>query len=172
MTLAPDENELRLRAELRARIDGVPPPVPPSRPRDWLDDYLDATTPPPPPPPAVRPGTASGTPDESHEPRWDWRRLRHWPHLGITTALAMAFAPILNGYSLATGWGHILNQMRADAGPGGSWTAAGLWFTGAVVIARRRHTWPTKVAVTVTLFGLAAQASPFDLVTLITGVTR
>jgi hypothetical protein len=138
VTTAPDHDEMRIRAALRALTEPTP----------------------------------RSEPDTEPEPRWDWRRLRHWPHAGLTTAIVVAMAPLFGGQSLATGWGHALRACRHQASVGGAWTLAGITLLIAVTVARWRPRWYTRCAVIVGLFGTAYMASPYDIVTFVTGVTR
>lgn len=106
------------------------------------------------------------------EPRWDWRRLRHWPHAGLTVACIVALAPVFGGQSLATTWGTALRDCRYQESVGGAWTLAGIVLLVSVTSARWRPRWYSRCAVIVALFGTALMASPFDLITLMTGVTQ
>lgn|GEM_PF-6264638 len=138
MTTAPDHDEMRIRAALRALTEPTP----------------------------------GSEPDTEPEPRWDWRRLRHWPHASLTAGAAAAMVPLFHGQSLATLWGSQLRECRHQASIGGAWCLAGIGLAIAVTVARRRPRWYTRALVIVALFGTAYMASPFDLVTFITGVTK
>lgn len=149
-----------------------PPPPPPRRPAWW-------SAPPPAGPPAdapvvhhyvhvVLPGPVPLPP----EPRFEWSRLWSWLRTRHWVGAAAALAPVFMGQSLATGWGAQLRDARTNAGIGGAWVIALAVTTIAVTAARRRPTWYASALVTTALFGTAAMASPFDLVTFVTGVTR
>lgn len=171
MSAPPDHHELRLQARLRARIDGTPPP-PASRPRDWLDDLFDDQPAPavtPPAPPARPPVTATDTPGE---PRWDWRRLLHWPYARLCCGATLALIPVQDGQSAATGWGSALRDCRTQAGVLPAWLLASLGISLAAVLVHRRRSWWTYSLLTTAFIGTVAMASPFDLVTFMTGVTK
>jgi hypothetical protein len=172
---APGADEHRIRRALHARgVAYTPQPVPaPTRPRDWLDDYLDGTTaqtqtrPPDPPGPPDKPATAT----DAGEPRWDWRRLRTWPYARLTTGAAIALIPWYGGQSAGTAWGHALSQCREQASVGGAWVLAAVSLTIGAVWVHRRHSWPAWAALTSAFVGTIAMGSPLDIVTFITGVT-
>lgn len=169
MTTPPDHDELRLRAALRAHIDGTPPPV---RERDWLDDLMDAEPAPRTAPPAPPEPPKTTTRDEAGEPRWDWRRLFHWPYARLCCGAALALIPLDHGYSAATGWGSALRDCRAQAGVGAAWVLAGTGLIVAAVLVHRRRTWWTYTLLTTAFIGTIAMASPWDLVQLVTGVSK
>lgn len=103
-------------------------------------------------------------------PSWEWSRLWSWIRGRHWTGVLAALAPVFGGRSLATGWGAQLQDCREQANPGGAWTLGLIVLAVAITTARWRPRWYTAAAVTTALFGLAAQAVPYDLVTLITGV--
>src|SRR5690242_14188529 len=108
MTTPPDHDELRIRGQLRAHIDGAPMP-PPVRPRDWLDDLMDE-------PAAPRPASQPTVEEKpAGERRWDWSRLRHWPYARLTCGACAALIPWYRDRSAALAWGHVLTQARAEA---------------------------------------------------------
>lgn len=174
MTTAPGADERRIRRALDARGVGYAPqpPATPVRKRDWLDDLMDAepkphSAPPAPPEPPKR--TATGTPGE---PRWDWRRLLHWPYARLCCGATLALVPVQDGQSAATGWGTALRSCRTEAGVLPAWILAAAGFGVAAVLVHRRRSWWTYGLLTSAFVGTVAMASPFDLVTLMTGVTK
>lgn len=185
MTTTPGADEHRIRHLLRTR--GVGPDAPPmiperTRPRDWLDDLWDdgeprpaVVAPPPPPRPPDPPKTAPV--DTPGEPRWDWRRLRHWPNLGLKTrlccALAAVAAPILpGGYSTATTWWYCVHQARHHYGMGYGYTLGGgaLALAISAVTRRGRHAGLIRVTfLAVAAIGFLGAMSWTDIITLVTG---
>jgi hypothetical protein len=171
MTIEPDHNELLLQARLRAHIDGAPRP---GRPRDWLDDLMDDEPPtpraavPPPEPPRPPKTTAEGTPGE---PRWDWRRLLHWPYARLCCGATAALVPLHNGQSAATTWGEVLRSYRTGGSIGAAWIVAGAGFITAAVLVHQRR-WYGWLLLTSAFIGIVYMASPFDLVTFFTGATQ
>lgn len=147
----------------------------PSRPRDWLDDLWDQDEPrpvtaaSPPRPPDPPKATTRDTPGE---PRWDWRRLLHWPYARLTCGACTALIPLHNGQSAALAWGSVLRQARTQAGVGPAWIIAGAGFAVAVVLVGRRRSWWTYGLLTCAFIGIVAMASPWDLIHLITGATK
>jgi hypothetical protein len=165
MPIPPGRDELLVQAQLRARIDGTPPPP---RARDWFDDYLDATTRPaePPQPPDKPPAAATDTPGE---PRWDWHRLLRWPYARHITGACVALIPVQDGYSAATGWGNALQQARAQAGVGAAWTIASTGLLVGAIWVNRRRSWFGWCLLTSAFIGTVAMASPLDIVRLVSG---
>lgn len=152
----------------------TPPPAPPAPPAWW-----DA--PPPGGPPAALPPQDVHIRVDVHfpepvpppvPPRFDWSRLWSWITARHWIGVGAALAPFFSGQSLATGWGTELRECRAEASVGGAWTLAVLVVAVTYTISRWRPRWYSYALATTALFGLAAQASPFDLVTLFTGVTK
>lgn len=171
MTAAPDADERRARLNLLRALDGGAP----TRERDWLDDLWDDRAeskpdpdPPGPPPPATRPAPAA----DDEGPRWDLRRLLHWPYARPTVGACAALVPWFGAYSPATWWGSVLTQARAEAGVGAAWVIAGAGLTVAALLVHRRRTWPAYGALTCAFVGTVAMASPYDIVQFFTGVSR
>ena len=167
MTTPPDHDELRIRGRLREHIDGAPAPAP-ARARDWLDDLWDDAPPVPATPAAAKPEA----PEPVGEQRWDWRRLLHWPYARPCCGATAALLPLFHGQSAALGWGDVLHQARVQAGVGPAWIIAGVSLTVGAVWVHRRHSWPAWCALTCAFIGTVAMASPFDIVTFITGAHR
>jgi hypothetical protein len=174
MPTEPGEDEHRIRRALDARGVGYAPQPPsgPVRPRDWLDDLMDDQPEPRAAPPAPPEPPKSTTTDTPGEPRWDWRRLLHWPYARLCSGATAALIPWYHGQSAATGWGSVLHSYRTGAGTGAAWIVAGIGLAVAAVLVHRRRTWWTYTLLTTAFIGTVAMASPFDLVTLITGVTK
>lgn len=170
MTTPPDHDELRIRGRLREHIDGTPAPAPtPTRTRDWLDDLWDDT---PPTPTPAKPMAAKPEPEPAGEPRWDWRRLLHWPYARPCCGATAALLPLFHGQSAALGWGDALHQARVQAGIGPAWIIATVAFGTAAVIVHRRRGWISYGLLTCAFVGTVAMASPYDIVTFITGAHR
>lgn len=127
----------------------------------------DTATPPtdPPPPP-------KGASKAADEPGWDWRRLLHWPGARFTCGACAALLPFFSGQSTATEWGSVLTQCRTEAGVLPAWIIAGVGATVAVTLVRRRRAWYSYALLTSAFIGTIAMASPFDIVTFVTGVTQ
>lgn len=174
MKNAPGADEARIRRALDERgVSYAPQPSADARVRDWLDDYLDTaaipqTRPPGPPRPPDEPAAAR----DAGEPRWDWQRLRHWPYARLTVGASVALIPWYRGQSAATSWGHVLTQARTEAGLGGAYVIAAVGLTVGVIWVHRRRSWIGWCLLTSAFIGTIAMASPFDLITLITGVTK
>lgn len=174
MTATPDADERRIRDSLHARIDGTPPPAVPARARDWLDDYMDATTAPKPPNVPEEPPAAGDTPGE---PRWDWRRLLHWPNGGIGVrlccALAAIAAPILHvGYSASTTWWYCVHQTRTHYGIGWGYALGGAALALAInaVLHRGRRAGLVRIVVlAIAAVGFLGAMSWTDPIALLTG---
>lgn len=180
MNTAPGADERRIRQILRTRGVG-PDATPPPRTRDWLDDlWADEHPTPraavPPQPPEDPPKTAAAT----GEPRWDWRRLLHWPHLGIKTrlccALAAIAAPILpGGYCTATTWWYCVHQARHNYGIGYGYALGGAALAlalGAVTSRGHRAGLLRLVILAITAVGFIGAMSWSDPIAFVTGVTR
>lgn len=186
MTTTPGADEQRTRHNLRIRgVSYTPQPPANARQRDWLDDLWadDPDAPaarpqsaaPPAPPPAPK-----RTAQDADEPRWDWRRLLHWPHarpvIAASVALAATALPVPRvGYSAATTWAYAVHQVRADHGAGWGYTVGGGAFAlaGWLVAQRGRRTGVLRLTLlAVTLVGLTGAFSWFDLITFATGVTK
>ena len=170
MSAPPDHHELQLRARLRARIDG-PPAGAPSRPRDWLDDLFDdqpapAVTPPAPP---ARPPVTATRDDTPGEPRWDWRRLLHWPYARLCCGATLALVPLDRGQSAASGWGTALRSCRTEGSVLAAWILATVGISLAAVLVHRRRSWWTYGLLTTAFIGTVAMASPLDPVRFLTG---
>lgn len=169
MTTPPGADERRARVNLLRALDGAPA----SRSRDWLDDLLDSEHPAPrpavPPPPPDTPPKKAAVADE---PRWDWRRLRHWPYARLTCGACAALLPFFGGQSAATEWGSVLTQARAQAGVGAAWVIAGVGLTVGALWVHRRRSWIGWAVLTSAFIGGIAMASPYDIVTLFTGVMK
>lgn len=177
MTLAPDENEIRVREQLRARIDGTPPGTPPTRPRDWLDDLMEdrgtpAARPPGAPIPAAKPPAAKTERTAPGEPRFDWRRLTHWSYARLTIGASATLIPLYQGQPAAGVWAHVLRQARGQAGVLPAWIIAAAGIGAAAVLVHRRRSWWAYGLLSTAFIGTVAMASPYDLITLVTGVTR
>jgi hypothetical protein len=177
VTAAPDAlgaDERRIRHQLRTRGVGYAPQpsAAPARPRDWLDDYMDAEDPVPrtavPPPEPPPPPKTVARDHDGGEPRWDWRRLLHWPAARFACGACTALATLFHGESAATGWGSVLRQARDQAGVGPAWVIAGVGAAVAAVILCRRA-WYSYALLTCAFIGTVAMASPLDLVRLVTG---
>lgn len=171
MTTAPGADERRIRAALDARGVGYAPqpPAPTMREQDWLDDFFAATTqtrppdPPKNPPPAVAAGEG--------EPRWDWRRLLHWPYARLCCGATTALIPWYDGYSTATGWGHVLASCRTEATTGAAYVIASVGLTIAAVVTHQRR-WYGWLLLTSAFIGTVYMASPLDVIHLITGAPQ
>lgn len=184
MTTAPGADERRIRAALARRGVGYAPQPPANaRDRDWLDDIISDRPPAPRVQPAAPPAPPPEPPDTAvaaDEPRWDWRRLLHWPHarpvIAASVALAATALPVPRvGYSAATTWAYAVHQVRADHGAGWGYTVGGGAFALAcwLVAQRGRRTGVLRLTLlAVTLVGLTGAFSWFDLITFATGVTK
>ncbi len=149
-----------------------PPPVPPAPP---------AVTPPaPPPPPQIHVHVVAAPYFEPIEPEpTRWERLWAWiTSLGrpwkLILALLAAVLPVpALGHSAASTWAYIVGKARAEWGAPYGYALAGLAL-GWVVLRTVRHggTLLRIWAGVVTLIGLIASINLFDIVTLLTGVTR
>ncbi|MEE4546444.1 hypothetical protein V2S66_31330 [Streptomyces sp. V4-01] len=175
MKSAPGADETRIRRALDERgVSYAPqPPAAPERPRDWLDEHFDATAtpqtrPPDPPAPPDKPAATDG----GAEPHWDWQRLRHWPYARLVCGAAVALIPWYRGQSAALTWGHVLEQARAQASTGGAYVIAAVGLTVGAIWVHRRHSWIAWTVLTSAFIGAVAMAHPYDLITLITGVTK
>lgn len=176
MTTAPGADELRAR---RLLIDAInrthtaPDPEPAGeRPRDWFDEYVDATTQPKAPPPGPPPDRTTAQAADEPEPNWDFRRLLHWPYARLTIGAVAALIPWYAGYSAATKWGAILSQARAEAGTGAAYVIAGVVLGVTAVLVHRRRAWWAWVLLAIAFVGTIAMARPYDIVQFVTGVTR
>ncbi|MFE3762287.1 hypothetical protein ACFXPI_11040 [Streptomyces sp. NPDC059104] len=180
-----------------ARITQIIPPGAPLPPRPPGPDETPpwrAAPPPPPPPPPAEPAWYSAPPPEPHEiihhvhvqlvyPEPEpapsrWQRLTAWlrqfgePWQALA-ALALAVTPIPGiGYSAATTWAYIVGLGR-DIGPWQPYALGCLPFALVVArILRRGGSVRLLFLLAVTGFGVYGAIDPFDLVTIITGVTR
>lgn len=171
MTATPGADERRARHNLLRVLDGGAPT--PARTRDWLDDLWDDEPKPKPEPPGPPPPSRAAPPAAGDgERRWDLRRLLHWPYIRPAVGAVVALVPWFGGYSAATRWGAVLTQARAEAGIGAAWVIAGVGFGTAAVLVNRRRGWPSYGLLTCAFIGTVAMASPFDIVTFMTGVTQ
>ncbi|MEU0978479.1 hypothetical protein ABZ488_04610 [Streptomyces griseus] len=173
---------------------GPPPPgaVPP-----WRTPAPAAAAPPPPPPPAP-PAVAVPAPPppepvhvhhvhvtvqpvpyyEPIEPTW-WDRTCAWmrtigrPWQLIVALLAAVIPFPYTGHSAASTWAYTVNLGRVEWGAPFGYALAGLAL-GLVVLRIVRHggTLLRIWAGTVAVIGLIASIDVFDIVTLLTGVTR
>ncbi|WP_052397246.1 hypothetical protein [Streptomyces sp. NRRL F-5123] len=168
MTATPGADEHRIRHALHRRGVGYAP-QPPARDRDWFDDYVDATTQPRTPPPGPPPDRATAQAADGPEPRWDLRRLTHWPYARPTIGAATALIPWWGGWSAATRWGAILTQARHEAGVSAAWVIACTGLTVGAVLVHRRRGWPSYALLTSAFVGTVAMASPLDIVRFVTG---
>ncbi|MFJ3834462.1 hypothetical protein ACIPY6_02975 [Streptomyces sp. NPDC090054] len=148
-----------------------PPPPPPSTPNWW-------TLPPPTPGPiqvhvTLHPATLPPPPTR-------WERLAAWlRRFGqpwqAAAALVLAVTPIPGvgvGYSIATTWAYVV-EMGHDIGPWQPYALGCLPFAlVATRILRRGGTVYRLFLLVVTGFGVWGAIDPFDLITLLTGVTR
>lgn len=132
-------------------------PPPPGPAQQIVVQHVHTIVPPAPPPPP---------------PRFEWSRLWSWVQGRHWIGACVALAPLFGGRSLATGWGAELQQCRTEASVGGAWCLALIVLVVTWAVARWRPRWYTAALATTALFGLAAQASPFDLITALTGVTK
>lgn len=187
MTAAPGEDERRIRNALDARGVGYAPQPPAgARERDWLDElWADDDAPAtrrqqpaaPLAPPMQPPERATGADDE---PRWDWRRLLHWPHarpaIAACFALAVTVFPIPpGGYSAATTWAYDVRQIRANYGMSWGYAVGGGAFALAawLLVQRGRRALPLRLTfLAIAAFGLTGAFSWFDPITFVTGVTK
>nr|WP_202447233.1 hypothetical protein [Streptomyces sp. SID5468] len=101
--------------------------------------------------------------------RWSWEWLQPRRNL-IGTVLALL--PVFGGWSLASGWGHLLRECRAEQSTGAAWTLAGLALAVAIAADRWRPRWYTRALSCAAVLGTIDMAHLFDIVTLFTGVTR
>ncbi|SEO83878.1 hypothetical protein [Actinacidiphila rubida] len=168
MTTPPDHDEMRIRGQLRERIDGAPVP-PPRRQRDWLDDLWDTDD--------TKPPAAERAPEPveqqpAGEPRWDWTRLRRWPLARPVCGACLALLPFLQGQSLATSWGGILTQARTEAGVGAAWVIAAVGLAIGAMWVHNRRSWIAWTLLTSAFVGTVAMANPSDIVTFITGASQ
>jgi hypothetical protein len=181
MTTDPGADERRIRRALDARGVSYAPQPPAAPAGDWWDRLYDDEPPapraavPPPEPPRPPKTTVEDTP--SGEPRWDWRRLLHWPNLGIKTrlccALAATAAPILpGGYSTATTWWYCVHQTRHNYGTGYGYAlgATALALAIRAVTSRGRRAGLLRVtALAIAAIGFLGATSWTDVVRLFTG---
>lgn len=188
MTTTPGADEARTRRALdQLGVSYAPQPPADGRERDWLDDlWADDTTPPrhqpatPPPAPPEPPEPPKGTAQDTGEPRWDWRRLLHWPNARLTCGLCAALAATVfpippAGYSAATTWAYVVQQTRANHGAGwGYLLGVGAFALAAASVARRgRRSGAVRLAfLAITAVGLTGVLSWYDPITFFTGVTR
>jgi hypothetical protein len=185
VTTPPGADERRIRNALDARGVGyAPQPPADARARDWLDDlWADDRGAPavpepqpavPPAPPTEPPETVTGTADE---PRWDWRRLRHWPNARPAIAACIALAATVfpvppGGYSAATTWAYYTHQVRANYGMGWGYAVGGGAFALAVwlVTGRGRRAGVLRLMfLAITAVGLTGFIHWSDIITLVTG---
>ncbi|MFB6423661.1 hypothetical protein ACFCXC_18235 [Streptomyces microflavus] len=173
------------------------PPAPGAVP-PWRAPAPAAAAPPPPPPtapPAVVVPAPAPPPEQVHhhhvhvtlqplpyyEPIEPTRRARLWAWvrtLGrpwqLILALLAAVLPIpVLGYSAASTWAYIVGKARAEWGAPFGYGLAGVAL--ALVVMRTVRHGGTLLRIwagAVTLIGLIASIDLFDLVTLLTGVTR
>lgn len=172
-----------------------PGPPPPGAVPPWRTPAAPAVPPPPPPaaPAAVTaPAPAPPPPPQIHvhvtlqpEPYYDepeptrWQRMWAWvTSLGrpwqLILALLAAVLPVpALGHSAASTWAYIVGKARAEWGAPYGYALAGLAL-GWVVLRTVRHggTLLRIWAGVVTVVGLIASINLFDIVTLLTGVTR
>ena len=106
------------------------------------------------------------------EQRWDWSRLRYWPYARLVCGAATAILPVFGGQSAALTWGDVLYRARTEAGVGAAWIIAAVGLTVGAMWVHHRRSWLAWAGLTCAFIGTIAMASPFDLVTFMTGVTR
>ncbi|MET9204097.1 hypothetical protein ABZW38_02845 [Streptomyces bacillaris] len=152
----------------------VPPPPPPAAPP------TTTSTPAPPPPPQIHVHvTLQPEPyyDEPEPSRWQllWAWItslgRPW-QLILALLAAVLPVPVL-GHSAASTWAYTVTLARTEWGAPYGYALAGLAL-GWVVLRTVRHggTLLRIWAGVVTLIGLISAINLFDVVTLLTGVTR
>ncbi|MEU2801487.1 hypothetical protein [Streptomyces sp. NPDC007117] len=170
--------------------DGPPTPgaVPPWR--------TPAAAAPPPPPPAAPPAVAVPPPPEPvhvhhvhvtvqpvpyYEPieptRWEllcaWIRTIGRPWQLIVALLAAVIPMPFTGHSAASTWAYTVNLARTEWGAPFGYALAGLALAAVVLrIVRHGGTLLRIWAGVVTVIGLISAINLFDVVTLLTGVTR
>ncbi|MFD5682176.1 hypothetical protein [Streptomyces bacillaris] len=146
-----------------------PPPVPPAPP-----------TVTPPPPPQIHVHVVAAPYFEPIEPEpTRWERLWAWiTSLGrpwkLVVALLAAVLPVpVLDHSAASTWAYTVGKARAEWGAPYGYALAGIAL-GWVVLRTARHggTLLRIWAGVVTVVGLIASINLFDIVTLLTGVTR
>lgn len=143
-----------------------PPPVQPPRPV-WPD-------PPTPGPVEVRVtfDIIQPTPEPAPEPRdwsWLWRWLR--PVQTVLT-FALATLPFFDGASLISAWSATLAECRAEASISGAYVLAGVGLTVALILDARTRRWWARLLLVTALVGGTGAIGWFDVITIVTGVTR
>lgn len=149
-----------------------PPPLPPPAEPVWY------SAPPPPPREVVqRIRVELVYPEPEPEPS-RWERLMAWLHSfgspwQATAALVLAVTPIPGtGYSIATTWAYTVDLGR-DLGPWQPYALGCIPFAYVVArIHRRGGSVRRLFLLVVTGFGVYGALDWFDLVTILTGVTR
>jgi hypothetical protein len=172
----------------------IPPGAPlPPRPPEPGELPPWRAAPPPPPPPPTEPAWHSVAPAPSEmvhrvrvevvfpEPEPEpsrWQRLAGWlAQFGkpwqAAAALTLAVTPIPGtGYSVATTWAYTVSLGR-DLGPWQPYALGGIPFALVVTrILRHGGTVYRLFGLTISAFGVWGAVDWFDIVTIITGVTR
>lgn len=89
------------------------------------------------------------------------------------TALAVALAPIFDGYSLATGLGTAVHQAATDGYGAGAWTMAVAALALTTYLDRTRRDWLRRLWLAASLLGTALSLPVLDAVLLVlTGTHR
>ncbi|MBP2583375.1 hypothetical protein J3A78_003853 [Streptomyces sp. PvR006] len=166
---------------------GAPLPPRPPGPGD-IPPWRTPPAPPAPPAAALWPTPPTPGPIEVHvtflpaeeppEPS-RWERLWAWltsiaKPRKITVALLAALLPIPGvGYSLAGVWAYTVGQARTEVGIPWAYALTGVPLLLAARLVHRTRALRFLIAAVIALIGLIFGAlSPFDLVTITTGVTR
>ncbi|MGW3330593.1 hypothetical protein ACWDF9_08635 [Streptomyces rubiginosohelvolus] len=162
----------RVPAPAAAAPPSPPPPAPPA---------VSVPAPPPPEPVHVHHVHVTVQPVPYYEPiepspwerLWAWIRTIGRPWQLIVALLAAVIPFPYTGHSAASTWAYTVNLARTEWGTPYGYALAGLAL-GLVVlrIVRRGGTLLRIWAGVVTVIGLIASINLFDVVTLLTGVTR
>ncbi|BBB01095.1 hypothetical protein RVR_8348 [Actinacidiphila reveromycinica] len=105
------------------------------------------------------------------ERQWQWHRLYDWFTWYHLASAVVALAPY-HGHSLAGWWADQIRDCRATESVLAGWCLGSIVLGATIGLARWRSRWWTTPLCAIAGFGLLAQSSPFDIVTLVTGVTK
>ncbi|MFJ8842963.1 hypothetical protein ACIRFF_08675 [Streptomyces cyaneofuscatus] len=162
------------------RAPATAPAAPPTPPPTAPPAAPAAAPAPPPPPPQIHVHVVAAPYFEPIEPELTrWQRLWAWiTSLGrpwkLVVALLAAVLPFpFTGHSAASTWAAIVYFARSEWGAPFGYALAGIAFAWVVLRTVRHGGSLLRIwAGVVTLIGLIASIDLFDVVTLLTGVTR